>query len=71
MVETLEHFRVFIYGYDVMTFVDRKSVKQLLRKDRPSKLVRYREMVQSYQPKIIYVKDQRTLLTGIQDTLAG
>lgn len=40
---SLEHFRSFVFGYEIEVSCDKRSIIWLLKKDHPSKFVRYRE----------------------------
>ena len=57
LVESLEYFRIFIFGLQIQCYVDQKAVLALLTQEHPSKYVRYRIRIQPYQPMLKYVKD--------------
>ena len=56
LVETIESFRVFVYGYKIHAFVDQKSVEYLMAQEHPSKFARYRSRLSIYGPDIRYIK---------------
>ena len=56
LVESLEYFRIFIFGLQIHCLVDQKAVLALLTQEHLSKYVRYRIRIQPYQPLLKYVK---------------
>jgi len=61
LVESMEEFRPFIFGYFTVCHVDQQSVKWLLKQEHPSKYVRYRERISPYKHKIEYVEGKMNI----------
>ena len=58
MVESVEHFRPFIYGLKCTCFVDQKSLKWIVKQDHNNKFMKYRLRLEEYNYEIRYVRGE-------------
>ena len=61
LVEALETFRVYIFGFPIIALVDQFSVVRLLQQTHPSKFARFRQRVDVYGPTIVYLPGTRNV----------
>ena len=59
LVEATEHFRPFVYGYDLTIFTDQLSLIWLMEHCHPSRFTRYRERIAPFNAKIKYIQGKK------------
>eukprot|EP00924_Labyrinthula_sp_SR-Ha-C_P000176 snap_masked-scaffold_39-processed-gene-2.18-mRNA-1 protein AED:1.00 eAED:1.00 QI:0/-1/0/0/-1/1/1/0/99 len=56
IVHGLQHFRPIIFGFKIIVLTDQKPLLKVFMKEKPSKYVRYAELLHSYGASLRYAK---------------
>eukprot|EP00924_Labyrinthula_sp_SR-Ha-C_P001974 augustus_masked-scaffold_30-processed-gene-3.6-mRNA-1 protein AED:1.00 eAED:1.00 QI:0/0/0/0/1/1/2/0/335 len=56
IVQGLQHFGPIIFGFDITVLTDQKPLLKVFLKKKPSKYIRYAELLHSYAAKLRHIK---------------